>query len=332
MESVFIMGASGFIGEQVARSLVKDKKKVYGLARSEDTANFLKAMGVIPIMGDVYNPGNWMSTLPRLDYVINVLGFFTDGMPARFSVAHANKCRAKYQKWMQTTLQLADTCPDIKALINVTGTTIFEDMGVAWVTEETPIRYTPSGFNRVAAPATKMFQEAMENGVPMVICVAPSVVYGDKPTSSFDEVFVKPLEKGQMGVVGNGKNYITTGHVIDVGRAIAHLTNEKYVGQIFHISDDQPVTQREFVTSIANALGKKKVVTMPKWLVAILGGKCAVEFMTLSQRIDNSKLKSSGFELEYPRFTEEVDKCVKRLLNRRNMDTSLTLADQTVNN
>lgn len=327
MDSVFIMGASGFIGEETAKALIANNKVVYGLARSEKTAKKLRSIGVKPIMGDVYQPEQWINDLPNIDYAINVLGFFTDGMPARFSVAHANKCRAKYEKWMQTTLKIAEIYPKLKALVNVTGTTIFEDMGVSWVTEETPIRYTPSGFNRVATPATKMFQKAMKNGVPMIIAVAPSVVYGDKPTSSFDEVFVKPLEKGQMGVVGNGKNYITTGHVEDVGAAIAHLTNDKFVGEIFHISDNQPVTQREFVTAIANALGKNKVITMPKWLVAILGGKCAVEFMTLSQRIDNSKLKSTGFTLKHPRFTEEVDQCVKSLVEKRLENPDLVLAN-----
>ncbi len=311
------MGATGFIGEEVVKSLQKNGKKVFGLARSRNTEDKLKAMGVVPIKGDAYKPNEWIGLLKQPDcapdYVINTLGFFTDGMPARFTVSHANVCRDKYKKWMDTTLALANL-PSIKGIINVTGTTIFEDMGVGWVTESTPIRYTPSGFNRVAAPATKMFLRAMESGVPMVIAVAPSVVYGKKAQSSFDEVFVKPLEKGQMGVVGEGTNYITTGHVEDVGAAIAHLTDKKYAGEVFLISDDQPITQREFVTSISHALGKTKVMTMPRWLVAILGGKCAVEFMTLSQRIDNSKLKATGFQLRYPKFTDQVEEEVKSLL------------------
>lgn len=326
MESVFMMGASGFIGEVAARKLIKSGKKVYGLARSPETEAKLRSIGVTPISGDVYEPDKWIHQLTREDiaptYIVNVLGFFTDGMPARFTVAHANKCRAKYKRWMDVTLRLAKL-PSVKGIVNVTGTTIFEDMGVGWVTEETPIRYTPSGFNRVAAPATKMFQKAIEDGIPMIVAVAPSVVYGNKPKSSFDEVFVKPLEKGQMGVVGDGKNYITTGHVEDVGAAIAHLTDEKYAGQIFHISDDQPITQREFVTTIARALGKRSVLTMPKWLVSILGGKCAVEFMTLSQRIDNSKLKSTGFKLRYPRFTEQVEHEVKEMQQLRNTKSQL---------
>ena len=320
-DSVFIMGASGFIGEQVARALLGNHRKVYGLARSQKTVKKLLEIGVIPIEGDIYHPEKWMGTLPPIDYVINVLGFFTDGMPARFSVAHANACQRKYLQWMKTTLELGNRYP-LKAIVNVTGTTIFEDMGVGWVTEKTPIRYKRSGFNRVAAPATRLFQQAMQNGVPMVICVAPSVVYGDKPHASFDEVFVKPLARGQMGVVGHGKNYITTGHVEDVGHAIAHLCNAKYAGEIFHISDDQPMTQRQFVTLIANALGKKRVATMPKWLVAILGGKCAAEFMTLSQRIDNGKLKASGFILRYPKFSEKIDQVVESLLCQTNLQPS----------
>ena len=309
MNRVFIMGATGFIGEEVAKSLIARGDKVMGLARSESSARKLRAIGVEPVMGDVYRPDVWMATLPKIDYVINVLGFFT--------VSHANKCRRKYTEWIRVTLELARR-DGIRGVVNVTGTTIFEDMGVDWVTEDTPIRYTPSGFNRVAAEATRLFQAAITEGLPIIVAVAPSVVYGDKPQSSFDEVFVKPLERGQMGVVGDGKNYITTGHVEDVGRAIAHLTDARYAGEIFHIADDQPLTQREFVTSIARALGKPRVLTMPKWLVSILGGQCAVEFMTLSQRIDNAKLKRSGFALKHPSFTDEVETVVCNLVQARN--------------
>ncbi|ABC29299.1 predicted nucleoside-diphosphate sugar epimerase [Hahella chejuensis KCTC 2396] len=316
MDTIFIMGATGFIGEETARSHIAKGNKVLGLARSEASAAKLRSIGVTPVMGDVYRPEEWLPKLPKIDYAINVLGFFTDGMPARFSVSHAEKCCEKYTRWIKVTIDLARR-KDIKAVVNVTGTTIFEDMGVDWVTEETPIRYTPSGFNRVATPATKLCQQAIAEGLPLIIAVAPSVVYGDKPTSSFDEVFVKPLEKGQMGVVGDGKNYITTGHVEDVGRAIAHITDVKYAGEFFHIADDQPVTQREFVTSIARALGKSRVMTMPRWLVAILGGKCAVEFMTLSQRISNAKLKSTGFTLKHPRFLDEVGDVVRSMRRAR---------------
>jgi len=305
MSKVFIMGGTGFIGKEAVKALVAAGHNVYGLARSDKAAATLSSLGATPVRGDVYKPDEWFPNLPELDYAINVLGFFTDGMPPRFTIAYANQCRDKYTKWSEVELHLIRE-KNLRAGIHVTGTTIFEDSGVNWVTEETPLRDTPSGFNRIAAKASYMMRDAIAEGLPVIVAVAPSVVYGPQPGTSFDMVFVRPLEKRQMGVVGHGRNYITTGHVEDVGRAIAFLTDERFKGEYFHIAGDQPVTQSQFLHAIAREIGINKVMKLPSWLVGILGGKVAAEFMTLSQRIDNSKLKTAGFELKHPEFLQEL--------------------------
>lgn len=318
MSKVFIMGGTGFLGKETVRALVERGDEVYALARSKGSEEKLKELGAIPIAGDAYAPDDWIPKLPQdLDYAINVLGFFKDGKPMRLSVPFSVKCRNKYIKWAEAAVRIAKE-RSLKALVHVTGTTIYEDCGVNWCTEETPIRYSKHGFNRIAAPATKLMVDEIAKGTPIIVAVAPNIVYGDEPGTSFEMVFVDPLRRRQMGIVGDGKNYITTGHVEDVGRAIAFLTDEKFKGEFFHIAGDDPVTQTEFMTAIARGLGRNSVPKLPKPLVSILGGKCAKEFMELSQRIDNSKLKKAGFVLKHPRFLDEIPAIMEKLNEVRN--------------
>ncbi|HFD87010.1 MAG TPA: NAD-dependent epimerase/dehydratase family protein [Gammaproteobacteria bacterium] len=312
MATVFVMGGTGFLGKETVKSLVKRGDTVYGLARSRESEDRLQQLGAIPVPGDVYTPERWIRHLPDMDYVINVLGFFKDGKPARLSVKFSVVCREKYIKWARTFIDVT-RLKGVKLGVHVTGTTVYEDGGNEWVNEDTPLRFTKNGFNRIAAPATQLMVEEMAKGVPIVVAVAPNIVYGDEPDTSFDQVFVRPLKNWQMGIVGQGKNYITTGHVEDVGRAIAFLTDSTYAGEFFHISGDDPVTQKEFFTAIARGLGRGWVPRLPEKLVSVLGGKCAREFMCLSQRIDNRKLKSAGFTLKHPRFLDEIDQVMARL-------------------
>jgi len=316
--STFIMGGTGFLGIETVKSLVARGDTVYGLARSAASARKLEALGAIPIAGDVYEPEAWLPKIPDVDYVINVLGFFNDGKPMRLSVKFAVRCREKYIKWAETLVRLAKE-RQVKAAIHVTGTTIFEPREVSWVTEHTPVRYTPDGFNRIAGPATRLMVEEMKRGTPIVVAVAPNVVYGAVPKSSFEQVFVDPLRRNQMGIVGAGKNYIPTGHVEDVGRAIAFLTDKKYIGEFFLIAGDDPVTQSEFMHAIARGLGKKSVMKLPQSVVAVLGGKAAAEFMSLSQRVDNSKLKNAGFKFMHPRFLDAIPQIMEDLQQARRM-------------
>jgi NAD dependent epimerase/dehydratase family enzyme/peroxiredoxin len=311
------MGGTGFIGFETVKALVERGDTVYGLARSRASEFKLMELGALPIAGDVYTPETWLPTLPNIDYAINVLGFFNDGKPMRLSVDFSVRCREKYIKWAEVLIHIAKY-KNVKAAVHVTGTTVYEPREVGWITEMTPFRYTLDGFNRIAWPATRLMADEKERGVPIIMAIAPNVVYGSVPNSSFQQVFVDPLRRNQMGVVGHGRNYIPTGHVEDVGRAVAFVTDKKFVGESFLIAGDDPVTQKEFLHAIARGLGKKSVMKLPKRLVSVLGGKAAAEFMSLSQRVDNSKLKKAGFVFKHPRFLEEIPAVMKDLEQARN--------------
>jgi uncharacterized protein len=316
MNNTFVMGGTGFIGTELVKALVSRGDRVYGLARSQTSARRLRELGATAIEGDVYQCETWLSKLPPLDYAINVLGFFNDPMPARLSVAFAVKKHERYTLWARILIQLARQMK-LKAAVHVTGTTIYEERDVDWITEQTPLRYKLCGFNRIAYSATRMMVDAIDSGLPMVVAVAPNVVYGPVPDSSFEQIFVEPLRRNMMGIVGSGKNYIPTGHVEDVGRAIAWVTDARFAGEFFLIAGDDAVTQREFLNAIAKGLGKKRVMSLPKPVVAVVGGKAAAEFMSLSQRVDNTKLKRAGLVLKHPRFIDAIDPVMAQLLRAK---------------
>lgn len=325
MSTILIMGGTGFIGSEAVKSLVAAGNTVYGLARSVRAEEKLRALGAIPISGDVYTPDAWIPKLPEIDYVINVLGFFNDGKIHRLSIGFAARAREKYTQWAHVLIRIAKE-KKVKAAVHVTGATIFEPREVEWVSESTPVRYTKDGFNRIAAPATRLMVDEIRNGVPIVVAVAPNIVYGPVPDASFEQVFVEPLRRNQMGIVGNGKNYVPTGHVEDVGRAVAFLTDRKYAGEFFLIAGDDPVTQKEFLHAIARGIGKKKVMQLPKTIVAIMGGKAGAEFMSLSQRVDNTKLKKAGFEFKHPRFADAIQPVMAQLQAARKNGHSVEAA------
>lgn len=320
MSRVFIMGGSGFIGTEAVRELVARGDTVYGLARSAATEQKLRRLGAVPIAGDVYEPDQWIGRLPPLDYAINVLGFFTDGIPSRLSLAFAATSREKYIRWARTLVRVAKE-KKVKVAVDVTGTTIFEPRDVEWINERTPLRYALDGFNRITWQATKLMVDEMAAGVPIVVAVAPNIVYGPVPDSSFDKVFVSTLRSGRMGITGHGKNYVPTGHVEDVGRAVAFLANERFAGEFFLIAGDDAVTQKEFLYALARGIGKKRVLQLPKPLVSLLGGKAAAEFMSLSQRVDNSKLKQAGFVFKYPRFADAIGPVMEQFERARTVAT-----------
>jgi nucleoside-diphosphate-sugar epimerase len=79
---VFITGGTGLIGSAITDTLITHHHQVHvhALARSDQSAAKLKAMGANPIAGDITRPEDWVHTLPELDAVIHAACDFSDQM------------------------------------------------------------------------------------------------------------------------------------------------------------------------------------------------------------------------------------------------------------
>lgn len=57
---VFVTGASGFIGEEVALGFRRAGHRVYGLVRSPEKAAWLAFNEITPVVGDLLKPGSYI--------------------------------------------------------------------------------------------------------------------------------------------------------------------------------------------------------------------------------------------------------------------------------
>lgn len=71
---IFLTGATGFVGSQVARDCVSRRHEVSALVRSTSSSGFLKKLGVKLISGDLAGNHRISLTLPECDVVIHIAG------------------------------------------------------------------------------------------------------------------------------------------------------------------------------------------------------------------------------------------------------------------
>ena len=79
--TVLVAGASGVIGRRLCRLLVEDAWKVVGMTRSEEKAQSLAAMGVKPLVVDVFDAGKLKTAVVEAKPAI-VVHMLTDLPPA----------------------------------------------------------------------------------------------------------------------------------------------------------------------------------------------------------------------------------------------------------
>ncbi|OIR02996.1 epimerase family protein [mine drainage metagenome] len=126
--------------------------------------------------------------------------------------------------------------------------------------------------------------------------------------------FKKPLKTGVATVFGNGKQVVSWIHIDDLCRMFIHAIEHEEMNGVYNAVATHPLTNKELMIS----LGKKMrgqffiPVFIPAFLLKIILGEMSIELLK-SARVNNDKIKSTGFYFLYP----TIDAALKNLINRK---------------
>lgn len=306
--TVLVTGATGFVGGAVVGALRERGHAVVGLVRNPTKANRLEAVGAQIAVGDMLEPDSYMHLVPEVDAVVQAAQYGTSGRIDRRTVERIKEADETM------SLALARACIDHgKRLVYTSGCFNYGDRGAHWITEETPFEPSPLGEGH-AKITTELLRLHASEGLDTVI-LSPGFVYG--PGGMFKQSFVDTLDKGQLRVIGRGHNYWSSIHVDDLAAAFALALERAPSGATYNVVDDAPLTLRELVDNLTDALGKKRVGNIPPWLMGLIIGRPLVASLTSSFRIRNERAKEGlGWAPRYPSFADGLPHVLKALSTR----------------
>ncbi len=243
---VFVTGATGFIGLAACQKLVSAGHEVRGLARSREKARIIEEVGVIPILGDLDDPGRAFRQVGPAEAIVNLASPWFVG---RETLEQARSIGRRLLEWSRA---LADWAleTNCRLLVHGDGELSYGDHGAERVTEETPHR--PIGYGRMSVPAQEHFKKrASENSLPLVL-MYPGWVYG--PGGWFTGV-VREIASGETRhLVDDGSVYLGYVERDDVGEAFRLAVEKARPGSRYNIGDNDPRTVRQFVEETARVL------------------------------------------------------------------------------
>ena len=302
---VLVTGATGFVGSAVVKALLDAEHTVTGLVRNESKAAPLQALGMRVAVGEMLEPNTYTSLVKEVDAVVQAAQLGVSGRMTSKKVAQINHADEVM------TSALAEACLEhAKALIYTNGCFGYGDHGDEWITEETPLSPSPMGLGH-AAMVRHLDDLSAKKNLKVIILTA-GFVYG--PGGLFKSSFYDTLTKNQLRVFGAGQNYWSTVHVDDLAQSFTKALSSNAYGENFNIVDDEPIRLRELVDALTEAAGRKRVGSIPPWLIGLMIGKPVVASLTTSFRVSNEKAKSDlGWQPRYPSFRSGVGDVVREL-------------------
>jgi nucleoside-diphosphate-sugar epimerase len=291
---IFVTGASGFIGTEVARELKSAGHNVVGLARSDASATKLLDAGYEVLRGSLDDHDVLRQGAKNADGVIN-LAFDNFGMRTDFMESVRQD-----QAAVEAMIEVLEGTN--KPFVNTSGTLLLSFLGRLG----TEADVLDSSFPRVGTE-NFVIDSAQRAVRSSTVRLAPSV-HGEGDLHGFVPGLITIARaKGVSGYVGDGMNRWPGVHVLDAARLYRLAVESAPAGSRLHGVGDQGVAFKE----IAEAIGRNLDVPV----VSIAGEDAPDHFSYLAMFVpwDNPASNATTRELlkwepTHAGLIEDIDK------------------------
>ncbi|MGB8595678.1 MAG: TIGR01777 family oxidoreductase [Candidatus Sulfotelmatobacter sp.] len=281
---ILVSGVSGPIGAALLPSLRTSGcsvvRLVRGTASSEDQIPWDPSVPIAP------------QTVSGFDAVIHLAG---EGIFGRWTAAKKSKIR---DSRVVGTFNLASALAQAedKPKVFVCGSAIgyYGNRGDETLREESA---PGTGF---LAEVCQDWEEATTPAVQADIRTAHvriGIVLS--PKGGALGAMLPPFKVGLGGRTGNGQQWMSWIDVRDMVGAIHHILKNDLIQGPVNLVAPKPVRNTEFATTLASVLSRPAILPLPAFAVKLAFGEMGEELLLGSQKVEASKLISSGYPFRY---------------------------------
>ena len=303
---IFIVGGTGLVGSYLIPRLVENGNEIYALTRSDKKIELIKKLGAYPILGDIRNSKEFIKDLPdKLGFIV-LLAMPSVKPGHRINKKHKEELRVETNDFFRNSMDLAI---HYNVPIILPSGTSFKTKNDEIADETWPIRRV--GLTEIGKDTDEMVNNAIATNNPKVIQLLYGKIYGNGGLFRF---MFEIMEKGRSKIIGNGENYIPNIHAGDAASAINKAIEKMPIGEKFIITDDTPVTQKDFTIYMAELMNKKRPRKIPGFIIKLLLGNDFYEIIRMNCKVSNEKAKKMlDWRPEYPSYKKGLEETIKEM-------------------
>lgn len=291
---VLVVGC-GYVGLPLAMELARLGHTVYGLRRSAGAHELLQRAGVTPLLADITQPDS-LAKLPRdFDWVVNCVASGGGGV---------DEYRSLYLEGVRNLIEwlVPGRANGTPRVVYTSSTGVYGQNDGSLVDESSPTQPASETARVLVAAEQVLLAAGREKSFPAMVLRAAGI-YG--PERGY---LLKQFLRGDARIEGAGARTLNMIHRDDLIRAIIAALERGRGGEIYNVTDDQPVSQVEFYRWLAAKLNQPLPPTIPE--DAAVPRKRGLT----NKRIANRKLKAElGFSFIYPDFQAGYSAELRRL-------------------
>ena len=256
---VFVTGGTGLVGRHVIAALTRRGDTVRALARSDRAAAELAALGAEAARGDLSASTRHGPLMEGCDAVVHAAATVLSG--------------GRWEAWREVnvlgTERVVRSAAQVGArVVHLSSVAVYGQRLASGLDR----RGHDEGFDLEHAPVPRDPYERSKREAELVlwsvarqtglnaVALRPCVLYGEGDRH-FSPRVAKLLRRGVAPLVGGGTNHMTLVYAGNVAAAVTSALDRPSTSGPFNITNDGPLTMREFVERFAAGLGVR-----PRWV------------------------------------------------------------------
>lgn len=296
---VFVTGASGFIGRTVCKELMARGHKVWGLARSEQSIEILKKLGVEPVSGGIDDIEILKKNAEECDGSIHV-AYKHDFLQV--------KDPEESQKLLKNALEsdkkaIETICEALKGtdkpFVGVSG---FGYLPGVQNDEFSQPQRGPGPHARQAG--IDILMSYADKGVRVSVVRIPPITHGEEDRGFFDMIGNAAKDKGAVMKVSDGTNHWLTVEKHDLAKLICLSLEKGKAGATYH-AFEEILTTNEIYQYVSELLNLPIEETSVPEAMKYLGFIAPFLTMDLLASCEHTK-KELGWEPTGPKLSQDA--------------------------
>jgi nucleoside-diphosphate-sugar epimerase len=288
---VFVAGATGAIGKQLVPRLVQAGHEVTGMTRSESKRAMLAELGADPVVADALDPDQVADAVARArpEVIVHELTAIGALDMRHFDRAFALTNRLRTEG--TDHLLSAGQAVGVKRFVAQSYWGGYARTGPSVKTEDDPLDPAPAREWRQTVAAIRHLEEAVLGAQwTEGIVLRYGAFYGPGTSLAPGGDQYEVVRQRKFPVVGDGGGVWSFIHVADAADATVAAIERGKRGT-YNVVDDDPARVAEWLPALADRVGAKKPMRVPRFVGRLLAGEVGAVMMTESRGASNAKAK-----------------------------------------
>lgn len=246
MTKALVTGATGFIGSNLVKRLLRDGWKVKALVRAKSSYATIRKLGVDIFIGDITNSESIHEAVRKVDMLFNCAA----ALPY-----HRLPDKDYWEVNVKGVGNVLKACykSGVKRVVHISTVGIYGKTGKTALNEEA-LPKPNEIYSKTKFEGEKLIFREIKRGHLYVTIIRPTIGYGPGDTRpGFLDLF-KLIKMGIFVPIGKGENFFHTIYVDNlIDALLLAATKKEAIGEDFVIGDDPCPKMKDVISAIAKA-------------------------------------------------------------------------------